>query len=91
MKWILIAPKALLREPKRDGKRGQGAGEVAQRFQAVKDGKLRSLMDLLRKDEEHEKRRRERREQEGRRETEEETTYIPFSLAWRNNYASGKS
>ena len=33
LKWFLVLPKLLLREPRRGGRRGQGSGEVRTRFE----------------------------------------------------------
>ena len=61
LKWLLALPKLLLREPKRAGQRGQGSGELAQRFEAVREGSWGSLLLPLRQEEERERRRRGRR------------------------------
>ena len=35
LKWFLILPQALLREPRRGGKKGQNKGEVNSRFDCL--------------------------------------------------------
>ena len=62
LKWLLALPKLLLREPRRGGQRGQGSGEVASRFEAVRESSWGSLLLPLRQEEEKERARRERRD-----------------------------
>ena len=52
LKWFLALPKLLLRAPKRGGKKGQGTGELAARFEAVRIGNWGLLLQFLKKDEE---------------------------------------
>ena len=59
LKWLLVIGKALLREPRRGGRRGQGSGEIAARFEMVREGNWGGLLPLLRRDEEAEMRRKE--------------------------------
>ena len=75
MKWFLVVAKLLLREPKRGGQKGQSSGEVAARFEAVKEGNWGSLLARLKYDEERmEGRRKRRQEQAGELEQKEETS-----------------
>ena len=62
LKWLLALPKLLLRQPRRGGEKGQGAGEVAARFEAVQQASWGSLLPLLLRDESAAQRRRERKE-----------------------------
>ena len=70
LKWLLILPKILLRQPRRGGERGQGSGELAARFQAVQQGSWGSLLPPLQRDELAEDKRRERRKQRVGREVD---------------------
>ena len=70
LKWLLILPKILLRQPRRGGERGQGSGELAARFQAVQQGSWGSLLPPLQRDELSEDKRRERRKQQVGREVD---------------------
>ena len=63
MKWLLALPKLLLRQPRRGGERGQGSGEVAARFEAVRQSSWGSLLPPLHRDEVAEKKRRDRKKQ----------------------------
>jgi hypothetical protein len=58
LKWLLVLPKLLLREPRRGGQ-GKGWGEVAARFTAVREENWGLLLKMLEKDEGIERRRRE--------------------------------
>ena len=64
LKWLLVLPKLLLRQPRRGGARGQGSGEVAARFEAVRQSSWGSLLSFLRRDESAELKRRERKLQQ---------------------------
>ena len=66
LKWLLVLPSALLREPKRGGQRGQGSGEVARRFEAVRTGDWGTLLSLLKQDDKAEEERRRRKDQQRR-------------------------
>ena len=70
IKWFLALSKLLLREPRREEQRGQGSGEIAARFEAVREGSWGTLLQLLRPDEEIERSRRERRNREWRQNVE---------------------
>ena len=61
LKWFLALPKLLLREPKRGGQKGQGTGEVAARFESVREGNWGNLLVLLKKDEDLEQRHQNNR------------------------------
>ena len=64
MKWLLALPKLLLRQPRRGGERGQGSGELAARFEAVRQSSWGTLLPLLHRDEVAEKKRRDRKKQQ---------------------------
>ena len=72
LKWLLILPKLLLREPNRGGGRGQGSGEVGRRFEALRERDWAQLLVLLKQDEEAELRRKGRRNDAGRPRGEQE-------------------
>ena len=59
LKWMLVLGKLLLREPRRGGRRGQGSGELAARFEMVREGNWGGLLPLLKRDEDAEKRRKD--------------------------------
>ena len=66
LKWLLALPKLLLRKPRRGGQRGQCSGELASRFEAVRERSWGSLLKPLKQDEDAERRRRGRRVRNGR-------------------------
>ena len=66
LKWFLIYPQAMLRQAKRAGKKGQGAAQVASRFQAVMDREWRRLLDTLDRDRRKERSRKIQRQQRAR-------------------------
>ena len=50
LKWFLISPQVLLREPKRGGSRGQSNGQLAARFDSLLRGDWGSLLTLWQAD-----------------------------------------
>ena len=68
LKWFLIAPQALLREPKRGGKKGQIFSALNARFDCISRGDFGTILALLDSDRTAARQRRTR----GRREQREE-------------------
>ena len=64
IKWFLALPKLLLREPKRGGRKGQGTGELAARFESVREGNWGLLLTLFQRDFDLETRRKSRSSRE---------------------------
>ena len=56
-KWFLILPKALLRQVRRGGKKGQSTAVLAKRFDCLVQRDWKTLLRLLRQDEEFSARR----------------------------------
>ena len=63
--WFLVLPQATLRQDKRGGRRGQGAGALARRFDCILEEDWGGLLDMLVEDKGREVRRREVKRHQG--------------------------
>ena len=87
LKWWLILPQLLLRQATRSGAKGQGARQVAARFQAVVEGDWGKLLTMLEADREASQRlaeaRRRRRGRQGEEEDMERKREVVLDLVAR--------
>ena len=76
LKWFLISAQVFLRVPKRGGKKSQGFGEIASRFDCFVRGDWGSLLAMLARDKAALTQRRGRKRQKGRGDPSQESAKL---------------